>query len=53
MALIRECQLCEKLGKKEQADVDQATVWGPWAYMCRTHSFSHGVGQPTYLDRVG
>lgn len=52
MALIRDCDLCKREGVTTPATVDQGTTFGPWAYMCPTHSFAFGRGKPTILAMI-
>ena len=43
VATIPNCDLCSG-SVKRPAFVDGKTKLGPWAYMCRIHFTTHGVG---------
>lgn len=43
---LPKCNFCE-----EQAEFDDKTKMGSWAYMCRKHEIQYGVGIGTKLEK--
>ena len=42
-----DCDFCNMLGLKVEANYDGKTVDGPWAYMCNEHFAARGIGLGT------
>lgn len=40
---LPDCYFCKQEGKKEPAEYDAKTVYGPWGNMCEAHYQQYGV----------
>lgn len=45
--VLPDCDFCARENKKKIAVYDAATVYGPWANMCRAHFAQYGIGLGT------